>query len=343
MNCADNAHNMSDEIPKLYLIFMTKEALKFFAYSLQRFKASRKFADRHDFNKFLHSLTRSNYGDLSLKLLVAFISKVYFPHVSAFNSVISYFCNLGFPGSAQKLINLMPKLGCLPDIVSYNSLIDGYLRNADVGDACFMMRKVCSGLMNVRPDLVTFNAMFNGFCKVGTVEELLVYMSLMWKVCVPNVVTYGILVDTYCKMNNVNMAYRVFKDMKSSGVFPNLQIFTSLIDGYCKAGELEVALGLYLDMRRNSVFPNVVTYSALIDGFCKRGMLEKTAYLFSRMLEDGVEPNIVVYTSMIDGEFKKKNVDNALKYLSRMHDQGIRLDVTAYGLWGYCVWAMQYE
>ena len=56
-------------------------------------------------------------------------------------------------------------------------------------------------------------------------------MSLMWKVCVPNVVTYGILVDMYCKMNNVNMAYRVFKDMKSSGVFPNLQIFTSLIDG----------------------------------------------------------------------------------------------------------------
>ncbi|CDP16289.1 unnamed protein product [Coffea canephora] len=51
---------------------MTKEALKFFAYtySLQRFKASRKFPDHHDFNMSLHSLTRSNYGDLSLKLLV---------------------------------------------------------------------------------------------------------------------------------------------------------------------------------------------------------------------------------------------------------------------------------
>ena len=73
--------------------------------------------------------------------------------------------------------------------------------------ACLTMNWIGGG-GKVKPDLVTFNVLFNGFCKVGMQKEAFVYMALMWKCHVANVVTYSIFIDMFCKMGDFDMGDR---------------------------------------------------------------------------------------------------------------------------------------
>ncbi|OMO60700.1 hypothetical protein CCACVL1_23941 [Corchorus capsularis] len=133
-------------------------------------------------------------------------------------------------------------------------------------------------------------------------------------------------------VGDLELGFKVFRDMKKDRVLLNSIVFTCLINGCFKVGDFEAAFELYREMERAKLALNVVSYTALIDGLCKKGMLERAECLFLRMLEDKVEPNVVVYTSIIDGHFKKRNIRNALKYLGKMYVRGIKLDMKAYGL-----------
>ncbi|KAF2570329.1 hypothetical protein F2Q70_00002376 [Brassica cretica] len=247
-----------------------------------------------------------------------------------------FICGSGQVKFAEDIVRAMPKFGSLPDVVSYNSLIDGYCRNGDVGNASLVferLRRVSDGLFICRPDVVSFNSLFNGFGKKKMLVEVFVYMGVMFKCCSPNVVTYSTWIDAFCKSGELELGLKSFRFMKRDGLAPNVVTFTCLIDGYCKSGVgLEVAVSLYEEMRRAGMSINVVTYSALIDGFCKQGEMQRGEDLYLQMRDDGLEPNSLVYTAFIDGYFKNGDADNAMKFLAKMLNQGMKLDIAAYGV-----------
>lgn len=104
-----------------------------------------------------------------------------------------------------------------PDIVTFNSLIDGYFRLRDDGSASLIVSRMRVG--PVRPDLVTFNAMFNGSYKLWMSREAHVFMGLMWKCHSPNVVTYNTFIDLFCKVGDLDMGFATVRDMERNGMW----------------------------------------------------------------------------------------------------------------------------
>ncbi|KAG0501974.1 hypothetical protein HPP92_002046 [Vanilla planifolia] len=59
---------------------------------------------------------------------------------------------------------------CVPDVVFYNMLIDGYCRSGDVTSGCALLRKMC--FKGFLPTVATYGAIINGFCRKGNFEKV---------------------------------------------------------------------------------------------------------------------------------------------------------------------------
>ncbi|RHN82589.1 putative pentatricopeptide [Medicago truncatula] len=55
----------------------------------------------------------------------------------------------------------------------------------------------------------------------------------------PDVVTYTIMIKSYCRMNCLQEAHDLFQDMKSRGIKPDEITYTVLLDGKLKQAKLK--------------------------------------------------------------------------------------------------------
>lgn len=99
---------------------------------------------------------------------------------------------------------------------------------------------------------------------------------------VPNLVTYGCLLDACVKNNDISRAHNVFNCMRRDKVPLNTVIYTTMIKAYSKQWQLDQALQLYelmiVEMQHNpNVAPNTITYNSLID-ICVRCFNMPQAY-----------------------------------------------------------------
>ncbi|RYQ97234.1 hypothetical protein Ahy_B08g093255 [Arachis hypogaea] len=83
---------------------------------------------------------------------------------------------------------------------------------------------------------------------------------------VPDVWSYNILIKGYCKINKVDEAKNLMKDMFRKNIVPNIVTYNSLVDGLCKAGRI------------SSV--REISYNILISGCCKNKRLDEAMNIF---------------------------------------------------------------
>ncbi|XP_024535044.1 pentatricopeptide repeat-containing protein At1g09900-like [Selaginella moellendorffii] len=144
-----------------------------------------------------------------------------------------------------------------------------------------------------------------------------------------NEVSYGILMQGFCKAGEFQQALELLDEMKSNGVRPNVVIHTTIIRGLCTAGKVSQAL---LHFRRigEDCAPNVYTYSILVDALCKSGQPHEAYGLVTEMVKKGCSPNVVTYNALIDGFRKLERLDEVLMLLKEMSQRGCRADVITY-------------
>ncbi|XP_042465676.1 pentatricopeptide repeat-containing protein At1g12775, mitochondrial-like [Zingiber officinale] len=101
----------------------------------------------------------------------------------------------------------------------------------------------------------------------------------------PNVVTYGTLINGYCKADELDQAMR---SMEMS-VVPATVIYTILIDSYCKNQKVD----LFNEMQKQDILPVVKTYTSIFKGFEDHNMSQKAFELMDKMSSQGCKPDYV--------------------------------------------------
>lgn len=119
----------------------------------------------------------------------------------------------------------------------------------------------------------------------------------------PNVQTFTILVNAYCKEGLVEEAQDVVEVMIKRGLQPNIVTYCALMDGYCLRNQLDLALEVFNAMVSKGFAPNVFSYSILINGYCKSKKTDEAMNIFRQMLLKGLIPNTVTFTTLIGGLF----------------------------------------
>ncbi|KAL9254541.1 Pentatricopeptide repeat-containing protein [Drosera capensis] len=237
------------------------------------------------------------------------------------------------------------------------------------GDECWVSWIVFSGLVNggVEDEEVArvvgrlgekYGLVPNPLTRKGEFVRMNVFIREMKEIgIVPNVVTFGILVNNLCKSSRVDQAMVVFERMSMGEdevkVKRDVVIYNNLIDGLCKVGRHDDCLALMERMMSGSedgCVPNAVTHgkinnavelldkikdqrlkgtevthATLIGAFCSVNNIGRAMRLFDEMKRT-CNPDAIVYYTLISGLCQAGRLEDADRKFEEMKKAGFSPD-----------------
>lgn len=221
------------------------------------------------------------------------------------------------------------------DIVSWNTMITGYVVCGHHEDALILLRKMQiderkgeenDGFdknikVSFKPNSVTFMTVLPGCAALAALSKGKEIHGYALRNGLESDVAVGsALVDMYAKCGCLNIARRVFESM------PNRNVITwnAMIMAYGMHGEGDEALALYRNMvgkgaDGGEVKPNEVTFIAVFAACSHSGMVDEGKQLFQRMKVDhGLEPNADHYACVVDLLGRAGRLDEAYDIINSM-------------------------
>ncbi|PRQ34778.1 putative metalloenzyme, LuxS/M16 peptidase, tetratricopeptide-like helical domain-containing protein [Rosa chinensis] len=255
------------------------------------------------------------------------------------NIIIKCYCHLNQMGFGLSVLGTFFKLGLQPDVVTFTTLINGFVLHNQVPEAARIFTKMLE-TGHCKPNVVTFNTLMKGFCMRGDNTAAIQLLGKMEEErgCEPNVVSYSTIIDSLCKDTLIDEAFNLFAEMISRGITPDVVTYTSLIHGVCKLGQWKQATRLLDEMLSTCIFPDVCTFNVLVDTFCKEGMVMEAKSVIQKMIQRHIQPDTITYNSLMDGYCLRGGTDKARQVFDVMISKGSMVDVQSCSILihGYC-------
>lgn len=194
------------------------------------------------------------------------------------NAVIHMLVSCGELQAARKMFDE----SCVRDLVSWNSLINGYARAGLACEALRLYQEMEDD--SIKPDEVTMIGVVSSCAQLedlnkGTEFHQFIRVNGL-NLTVP---LANALMDMYVKCGNLKAAQEIFSDMKNKTVVS----WTSMIVGYAKFGFLGVARKLLYEMPEK----NVVPWNAMISGYIQAKCGKEVLALFHEMQAWNIKPD----------------------------------------------------
>ncbi|KAK7856120.1 pentatricopeptide repeat-containing protein [Quercus suber] len=290
-----------------------------------------------------------------------------FPDTFKLTQLITKFCRNRKTGRAWDLLHDVMKSGGVVEAASCNALLTGLGKGGDFD----RMNKLTTEMkeMNIQPNVVTFGILINLMCKSRRVDEALEVFKKMKegsdgvlvqpdaiihgrinsaveflndmqsKGVKGNAVTYAILINAFCNVNNIDKAMEFFDKMSNSGCSPDAIVYYTLISGLSQAGRMDDASSVVSKLKEVGFCLDTVCYNVLIGGFCQKNKLDKAYETLKDMEEAGVKPDSVTYNTLISYLSKTGNFTTAHRVMRKMIKEGLTPTVVTYGalIHAYCL------
>ncbi|CAN0853888.1 Pentatricopeptide repeat-containing protein At2g06000 [Linum grandiflorum] len=209
------------------------------------------------------------------------------PSIITFNKLIDGYGKINDMVAAEAVYEKMNRYGCSPDVVTFTSLIDGYCKSGQV--SLGMKLWDAMRVRNMIPNAYTYAVLINALCKENRLHEA---RGILTELKSSNVVArafmYNPVIDGFCKAGNVDEANAIAKEMEEEKkCVPDKVTFTILIIGHCMKGRMSEAIGLVHKMLKIGCSPDEITISSLTSCLLKAG-LPNEAFQVKQMLLEGL-------------------------------------------------------
>ncbi|KAL9260395.1 Pentatricopeptide repeat-containing protein [Drosera capensis] len=165
-------------------------------------------------------------------------------------------------------------------------------------------------------DVALQETKIHGHCKGGrTREAVRAFEVLEESGIVPHVITYTVLIRSYCKDRNVHEALLLLDQMK---VAPDVVTYNTLLTGLCDSGKTEQGRELLAEMKDKGLKPDVVTYTSLVTGLAREGNLDEAINLLESFKDLAITPTMITFSSIMSGLCKTGQADGAIDFLGYM-------------------------
>ena len=182
----------------------------------------------------------------------------------------------------------------------------------------------------VFPDIVTYNTLLGGWVRSGKLEEARKVFDEMPRLSLaPNSITYSMMIKGYVTKNEVEEALKLYGEMVDKGIRPTEQTYTALLPGLCgEARRLEEAKKLLAEMAERKIALRDLSVSLkLVSGLCDAGLLDEALQTVKTMeiaLSSG--PNLSHYNVLIESLCREDKFDRAVEVVDEIMEKGLLLD-----------------
>ncbi|KAI5664954.1 hypothetical protein M9H77_24277 [Catharanthus roseus] len=141
------------------------------------------------------------------------------------------------------------------------------------------------------PDIVTYNCLINGCCKtyrIGRALELL--DDMLRRGCLPNRVTYNSFIRYYSSVNEIDKAIEMLRRMEElNHGTPSTSSYTPIIHALCEAGRALEAQDFIDELVRRGSVPREYTYKLVRDSLSSLGLMDLLNRNLFEQIEEGIE------------------------------------------------------
>lgn len=176
----------------------------------------------------------------------------------------------------------------------------------------------------------TINCLLDSLGRAKLGKEAQVLFDRLKERFTPNLHTYTVLLNGWCRVKNLLEAGRVWNEMIDKGFKPDIVAHHTMIDGLLKCKKRSDAIKMFEVMKSKGPSPNVRTYTLLIRDFCKQMKMREAVEYLEEMVKSGFEPDAAVYTCLMTGFGNKKEMDKVYALLKEMKARGCPPDSQTY-------------
>lgn len=257
--------------------------------------------------------------------------------VHSWNSLLDFYGKVGEEGIVVRRV--FDKIEG-PDVVSWNCLINGYVKSGDLDEARRLFDEM------PERDVVSWTIMLVGYADAGFLSEASCLFDEMPK---RNLVSWSALIKGYIQIGCYSKALELFKEMQVAkvkmdevivttllsacarlgaldqgrwlhmyidkhGIKVDAHLSTALIDMYSKCGRIDMAWKVFQETGDKKVF----VWSSMIGGLAMHSFGEKAIELFIKMIECGIEPSEITYINILAACTHSGLVEVGLQIFNRM-------------------------
>ncbi|KQJ92680.1 pentatricopeptide repeat-containing protein At3g09650, chloroplastic [Brachypodium distachyon] len=257
-------------------------------------------------------------------------------HVT-YTTVMSTLVAAGDVGRAHALLDDMAGAGVPASRVTYNVLIKGYCQQLQMSKARELLQEMMSADGGgIEPDVVTYNTLMDG-CVLAddSAGALALFNEMRSRGVAPSTASYTTLMKAFAAAGQPRAVQRVFDEMdRDPNAAPDRAAWNMLVEGYCQQGHLESAKAATEKMKERGVQPDVATFGSLAKGVAAARKPGEALVLWgevkARRDAGELRPDEELLDALADvcvrGAFFKK----ALEIVACMEENGIAPNKTKY-------------
>lgn len=185
-----------------------------------------------------------------------------------------------------------------PNLVTFNTLIDGLCKSGKVDIASSLFEKMVSA--GYTPDTYTYSPFIENLCKMKGSQGGLSFIDEMLKKSVKaTTVNYTIVIDKLFKEANYGLATKIWGQMVSLGCNADAVTYTTSMRAYCNEGKLSEAENVLTEMNKSGVTVDTIAYNTLMDGHVRIGQTDCAVSTLKHMKNTDSMPNQFTYMILL--------------------------------------------
>ncbi|KAF9626397.1 hypothetical protein IFM89_033216 [Coptis chinensis] len=214
--------------------------------------------------------------------------------VVSWNSMVDGYARIGNVSVARELFDLMRSR----NVVSWNTMLALYARRKDNAECLRLFdRMMQEG--EVKPNEATLMSVLTACANLGKLDRgrwIHSYIEENERI-EPDVLLSTSLLTMYAKCGAMDLAREVFSEMQERSVVS----WNSMIMGYGMHGYGEKALEMFLEMEKSGETPNGATFVCVLSACTHAGMVLEGWWYFDLMKRVyKIEPKVEHYGCMVD-------------------------------------------
>ncbi|XP_071711688.1 pentatricopeptide repeat-containing protein At5g61800-like [Rutidosis leptorrhynchoides] len=236
------------------------------------------------------------------------------------NNLVHVYCVCGCIGNARKVFDESPDR----DVVSYNVILDGYVKSGDVESARKLFDEMDFGVK----DATTWGTMLAGYVQMKMFDACLeLYDQMLDLKVFPDNISLVSVLSACARLGKLDKGKEVHDHITRNKIHIDSFLCTALVDFYAKCGCIDTARAIFEKTRDKKLF----TWNAMLVGLAMHGNGEMLLSYFDKMVKSGVKPDGVTFLGVLVGCSHAGLIDEARRLFGKMESYGVCKEVKHYG------------
>lgn len=217
--------------------------------------------------------------------------KGFWGNMAVRNALLDMYVKCGLLKEARLIVSRMDE----KDVVTWTTLINGYILNGDARSALMLCRMMQSE--GVKPNTVSISSLLSACGSLGYLKhgKCLHAWAIRQKL-ESEVIVETALIDMYAKCNRGNLSYKVFVGTSKKRTAP----WNALLSGFIQNRLAREAIKLFKQMLLKDVQPDNVTFNSLLPAYAILADLVQAMNIHCYLIRSGFLYRLEVASILVD-------------------------------------------